>query len=292
MAGLVGQTGFFPGDRRLRELDLLGDGLPLLNRLIPWERFRPILESVPKAKPKGPGGRKPYDRMLLFKMMVLQQLHNLSDEQTEYQVRDRLSFQRFLGLGLEEAVPDNTTLWLFRESLAQAKLTERLFTAFHAFLREAGYAARAGQIIDASFVTVPRQRMHRKEREQVNQGETPQTWQDQPAKRRQKDTDARWTKKNGRSFFGYKNHINVDKRHKLIHQYMVTDAAVHGSASGPGESGRTGFCGQRLSFNGSGANAMSKRLPQPNPREGATQPPLDQGPGVGQHAPVTPPRTG
>ena len=162
MAGLVGQTGFFPGDRRLRELDLLGDGLPLLNRLIPWERFRPILESVPKAKPKGPGGRKPYDRMLLFKMMVLQQLHNLSDEQTEYQVRDRLSFQRFLGLGLEEAVPDNTTLWLFRESLAQAKLTERLFTAFHAFLREAGYAARAGQIIDASFVTVPRQRMHRK----------------------------------------------------------------------------------------------------------------------------------
>ena len=113
--------------------------------------------------------------------------------------------------------------------LAQAKLTERLFTAFHAFLREAGYAARAGQIIDASFVTVPRQRMHRKEREQVNQGETPQTWQDQPAKRRQKDTDARWTKKNGRSFFGYKNHINVDKRHKLIHQYMVTDAAVHDS---------------------------------------------------------------
>ena len=97
MAGLVGQTGFFPGVRRLRELDLLGDGLPLLNRLIPWERFRPILGSVPMAKkPKGSGGREPYDRMLLFKMMVLQQLHNLSDEQTEYQVRDRLSFQRFL----------------------------------------------------------------------------------------------------------------------------------------------------------------------------------------------------
>ena len=134
MVGLVGQTGFFPGDCRLRELDLLGDGLPLLNRLIPWERFRPILESMLKAKPKGPGGRKPYDRMWLFKMMVLQQPHNLSDEQTEYQVRDRLSFQRFLGLGLEESVPDHTTLWLFRESLAQAKLTERLFTAFHAFL--------------------------------------------------------------------------------------------------------------------------------------------------------------
>ena len=229
MAGLVGQTGFFPGDRRLRELDLLGDGLPLLNRLIPWERFRPILESMPKAKAKGPGGRKPYDRILLFKMMVLQQLHNLSDEQTEYQIRDRLSFQRFLGIGLEEAVPDHTTLWLFRESLAQAQLTERLFTTFHAFLREAGYAARAGQIIDASFVTVPRQRMRREEREQVNQGEVPTAWQEQPAKGRQKDRNARWTKKNGQSYFGYKNHINVDKRHKLIHAYQVTDASVHDS---------------------------------------------------------------
>lgn len=229
MAGLVGQTGFFPGDRRLRELDLLGDGLPLLDRLIPWERFRPILEGVPKAKPKGPGGRKPYDRILLFKMMVLQQLHNLSDEQTEYQIRDRLSFQRFLGISLEEAVPDHTTLWLFRESLAQAQLTERLFASFHGFLQEAGYAARAGQIIDASFVTVPRQHMRRKEREQVNQGNIPADWEAQPAKRRQKDTHARWTKKNGQSYFGYKNHVNVDKRHKLIHQYVVTDASVHDS---------------------------------------------------------------
>ena len=164
----------------MRELDLLGDGLPLLHRLIPWERFRPILEGVPKAKPKGPGGRKPYDRILLFKMMVLQQLHNLSVKQTEYQIRDRLCFQRFLGISLEEAVPDHTTLWVFRETLAQAQLTERLFTAFHGFLREAGYAARAGQIIDASFVTVPRQHMRRKEREQVNQGRPRQTGKSNP----------------------------------------------------------------------------------------------------------------
>ena len=213
----------------MRELDLLGDALPLLNRLIPWERFRPILEGVPKAKPKGPGGRKPYDRILLFKMMVLQQLHNLSVKQTEYQIRDRLCFQRFLGISLEEAVPDHTTLWVFRETLAQARLTERLFTAFHGFLREAGYAARAGQIIDVGFVTVPRQHMRRKEREQVNQGEAPAEREEQPAKRRQKDTHARWTKKNGQSYFGYENRFNVDKRHKLIHQYVVTDASVHDS---------------------------------------------------------------
>lgn len=126
-------------------------------------------------------------------MMVLQQLHNLSDEQTEYQIRDRLSFQRFLGISLEESVPDHTTLWLFRESLAQAQLTERLFASFHGFLQKTGYAARAGQIIDASFVTVPRQHMRRKEREeQVNQGDIPADREAQPAKRRQKDTHARW----------------------------------------------------------------------------------------------------
>jgi len=105
MAGLVGQTGFFPGDHRLQELDLLGDGLPLLNLLIPWERFRPILESVPKAKPKGPGGRKPYDRMLLFKMMVLQQLHNLSDEQTEYRFGIASVFSVSWSLGWRKAYP-------------------------------------------------------------------------------------------------------------------------------------------------------------------------------------------
>ncbi|MEB8487986.1 IS5 family transposase [Acidithiobacillus ferriphilus] len=192
--------------------------------------FSPDSESVPKAKPKGPGGRKSYDWMLLFKMKMLQQLHNLSDEQTEYQVWDRLSFQRFLRLRLEESVADHTTLWLFRESLAQAKLTEKLFAAaFHTFLWDAGYAARTGQIINTSFVAVLRQQMYRKEREQVNQGKTPSAWREQIAKCRQKDTDACRTQKNDHSFFGYKNHINVDKRHKLIRQYVVTDAAVHDS---------------------------------------------------------------
>lgn len=229
MAGLRGQAGLFPGDRRLQELDLLGDGLRWLSLVIPWERFRSALEGLSKSEPKGPGGRRPYDRLLLFKMMILQQLHNLSDEQTEYQVRDRLSFQRFLDLGLEDAVPDHTTLWLFREGIAQAGLAERLFAIFHDFLQDAGYTARAGQIIDASFVPAPRQHMHRAEREQVNQGETPKAWEEQPAKLRQKDRDARWTKKNGKSFFGYKNHINVDWRHKLIRRYDVTDAAVHDS---------------------------------------------------------------
>ncbi|MBN2678811.1 MAG: transposase [Acidithiobacillaceae bacterium] len=146
---------------------MLGDGLSLFDLVIPRERFRPILKERAQGQAQEAGGEKLYGRIPLFKMMILQQLHNLGDEQTEYQIWDRLSFQRFLGISLEEAVPAHTTLWLFRKFLAQAQLTEQLFTTFHGFLRETSYAARAGQIIDASFVTVPMHQMHRKEQEQV-----------------------------------------------------------------------------------------------------------------------------
>src|SRR5438552_18731627 len=87
-----------------------------------------------------------------------QALHNLSDEQVEYQVRDRLSFTRFLRLGIEDRIPDGTTLWLFREKLAKAGLIERLFDRFDQHLGAQGYIARGGQIIDATIVAVPIQR--------------------------------------------------------------------------------------------------------------------------------------
>jgi IS5 family transposase len=165
----------------------------------------------------------------MFRMLVLQALNNLSDEQVEYQVRDRLSFSRFLGLAIEDSIPDATTLWLFREKLAKAGLIEKLFDRFDQHLQSQGYIARGGQMIDATIVPVPKQRNSRDENETVKAGETPVAWEKQPAKLRQKDRDARWTKKHGRSFFGYKNHVNADAKHKLIRRYEVTDAAVHDS---------------------------------------------------------------
>ena len=84
-------------------------------------------------------------------------------------------------------------------------------------------------MIDASIVPVPKQRNGRDENAAIRAGETPKGWDDKPARRRQKDTDARWTKKHGKSHYGYKNHVNVDRRHKLIRRYKVTDAAVHDS---------------------------------------------------------------
>ena len=93
--------------------------------------------------------------MLIFKALVLQALYNLSDDQAEYQLRDRYSFGRFLGLGLKDAVPDAKTLWLYRETLAKAGVVEELFDLFDGFLKDKGYLAMGGQIIDATIVSAP-----------------------------------------------------------------------------------------------------------------------------------------
>ncbi len=171
---------------------------------------------TPEEAKKSKAGRKPVDAIVMFRMLILQSLYNLSDDQAEYQVRDRLSFTRFLKLGIEDRIPDGTTLWLFREKLAKAGLIETLFERFGQHLEANGYIARGGQMVDATIVPVPKQRNTREENEAVKAGQMPEDWARKPAKNRQKDKDARWTKKHGKSFFGYKNHVNADARHKLI----------------------------------------------------------------------------
>jgi transposase len=198
------------------------DPLPRLKKLVDWERFRRDLEAVRDKERKSNAGRKPFDVILMFKVLVLQSLYNLSDERIEFQIRDRLSFMRFLGLSLGDAVPDEKTIWLFREQLTEAGVIKRLFKEFDEFLEEKGFSARRGQIIDASIVEAPRQRNSREENRQIKAGQLPEDWSDQ--KKRQKDTDARWTRKNGQNYYGYKNHIDIDVEHKLIRDYEVTSA--------------------------------------------------------------------
>jgi transposase, IS5 family len=228
----MGQLGFFDADKRLAALSAKGDPLEAIDRLVPWESFRADIEAAvltPDEMRKSSAGRKPFDAIVLFRMLVLQALNNLSDEQVEYQVGDRLSFTRFLRLGIEDRIPDGTTLWLFREKLAKAGLIEKLFDRFDQHLGAQGYIARGGQIVDATIVAVPRQRNTREENEAIKVGQTPEDWEKHPAKNRQKDKDARWTKKHGKSFYGYKNHVNADAKHKLIRRYEVSDAAIHDS---------------------------------------------------------------
>src|SRR5215831_17077683 len=173
----MGQLGFFDADKRLAAMSAKGDPLETIDRLVPWETFRADIEAVvltPDEVRKSSAGRKPIDAIVLFRMLVLQALNNLSDEQVEYQVRDRLSFTRFLRLGIEDSIPDATTLWLFREKLAKAGLIEKLFDRFDQHLAAKGYMARGGQMVDATIVPVPTQRNSRDENEAVKAGRIPQ----------------------------------------------------------------------------------------------------------------------
>ena len=159
----------------------------------------------------------------MVRVLVIQQLYNLSDEQMEFQLLDRLSFQRFVGLRQSSHAPDRTTIWTFKERLIKAGAAERIFEAVGRQLDRHGYIARGGQMIDASIVPVPRQTLQKDEKEIVQQDAMPAQWS--PAKRRQKDVQARWTKKHGKSYFGYKLSASVDRRHKLIRRMHVSTAS-------------------------------------------------------------------
>jgi len=221
------QPGFFDYEDRLELLERLGDPLPKLERTIAWESFRAQLAVVYKNGDPSKGGRPPFDAVLMFKVLVLQQFYNLSDDQTEFQIRDCYSFCRFLGLTPEGRIPDAKTIWLFRERLKTHKLMEGLFDTLLERINEAGYTARQGQIVDAALVPVPKQRNRREENARIKAGEEPEDWDEN--KRHQKDVDARWTKKHGQSHYGYKNHISIDRKHKVIRKYAITSAEVHDS---------------------------------------------------------------
>jgi transposase, IS5 family len=240
------QPGFFDVEDRLRELSAKGDDLERIAALVDFEQFRPDLERAVPRSDGTKGGRPGFDHVLMFKALLLQAMHALSDERAEYLVKDRLSFMRFLGLGLGDAVPDANTIWTFREALKRAGAVETLFGRFDATLREAGYLAMGGQIVDASIVAAPKQRNTAAEKAAIKAGRVPEGWAEKPAKLRQKDRDARWTVKFSKAkpkddgaapqtdiavpAFGYKNHVGIDRRHGLIRRWTATDAAAHDGA--------------------------------------------------------------
>ena len=178
---------------------------------------------------KNNAGAKPFDVVLMFKILILQRYYGLGDTHVEYQILDRLSFKRFLGLASGDKVPDEKTVWAYRAKLINAGLVERLFSQFTETLEKQGLIVNAGKIIDASFTVAPRQRNSRAENKSIKEGKGDALWNDQPNKKRHKDVDARWTKKNGEKFYGYKNHTKVDENSKFIDNYTVTDASVHDS---------------------------------------------------------------
>lgn len=218
---MTGQKGLWDEEERLEKLAEKKPSLRHLTVAIPWEKFRPLLESTFPQERKSSAGRKRIDVIVMFKMLLLQQLYNLSDEELEFQVNDRRSFEEFVSLGVMDSIPDVTTVWLFRERLRQAGITEEIFQRFDTYLDEKGLTAQGGQIIDATIVPVPKQRNRRKENEDIKQ--------DNPNRLSQKDLDARWTKKNDVSYYGYKNSISIEVSYGLIRRQVVTPANVHDS---------------------------------------------------------------
>lgn len=160
-------------EQRQATLEQKKDLLVRLSEVIGWEAFRATLETIHQKPRRSKAGRKNYDVILMFKLLILQQLYNVSDEKLEYQVNDRLSFMRFLGLGLGDGVPDATSIWLFRKQLRELGLIEALFEQFDGYLRQQGYQAKGGQIVDATLIPVPKQHNRKEETEQLEQGEIP-----------------------------------------------------------------------------------------------------------------------
>jgi transposase len=177
---MAGQAGFFDVEERLAGLSKKGDDLEPLAAVVDFELFRPELEAAVPRADRSRGGRPPFDHVLMFKVLVLQTQNNLSDERTEFYLRDRLTWIRFLGLGLGDPVPDANTIWTFREALTKAGAIERLFDLFDRQLREAGYLAMSGQLVDASIVAAPKQRNTRAEKQAIKEGRIPEEWQALP----------------------------------------------------------------------------------------------------------------
>ncbi|WP_310015137.1 transposase [Novosphingobium sp. 1748] len=187
----------------------------------------------------GKGGRLPLGAVMMFKTLILQTLYGLLGAQAEFQILDRRSFGRFLGLDDDDNTPDEAAIWRFREALVRTKTIDALFTRFDAHLKGLGYLAIGGQIMDAGIIAAPRQRMTDEEGTIVNACGIPNEWAAKPAKPAQKERDARWTLKGGRSkkrpdgklmaeiatpIFGYKSHIGIDNAHGLIRTWDVRAA--------------------------------------------------------------------
>ena len=236
------EKSFFDEETRLSELSEKGDFLEKLDKHIDWEKFRrPVEQAMRNREPKGPGGRPPNDAVVMVKTLILRELYQLSDDAIEYQILDRLSFQRFLGLSLSDDVPDAKAIWHYRNELTEHGVIAKLFRRFYKDLEKKEIIANKGVIVDATFSDVRRQRNTREENKDIKNGKVPEEWEkdENASKLQQKDTDAQWTRKHGQNHYGYKNHVKVDAKSKLIKEYVVTSAEVHDSQALPDLLGTT-----------------------------------------------------
>ena len=158
-----------------------------MSHIVDFELFRDDLARAVPRKNGSKGVRPPFDLVFMFKVLILPASHSLSGERTEFLIKDRLSIMRFLGLGLSDPVPDANTIWTFREALTRAETAGKpaiavLFSAYDTALRQAGFLAMGGQIVDATVVAAPKQRNTEAEKADLKAGRVPDAWKAKPAK--------------------------------------------------------------------------------------------------------------
>jgi IS5 family transposase len=227
----------------LERISKIGDPLEVLEATVDFEHFRGWLVDGLGYCAGAKGGRPPFDPVSMFKALILQAQHNLSDARMEFMIRDRLSWMRFLNFDLGGPTPDENTIRLFRNKLTETGTLRRVMKAFDWQLQKKGYIPMSGQIVDASLVPAPKQRNTDAEKDAIKAGKSAdEIWPDEPNKAAQKDTDARWTLKVGGKIrfdgqgkplpqialpvFGYKSHIAIDRRFGFIRE-CATTAASH-----------------------------------------------------------------
>ncbi len=237
------QRSFFGLTEHLEALSKHGDPLEVLDRTVDFEFFRGRLVEGLGYGDRPRGGRPPFDPVAMFKALILQAQHNLSDARMEFMIRDRLSWMRFLGFDLGGPTPDENTIRLYRDKLTESGALKRVMKAFDWQLQKKGYIPMAGQIVDASLVPAPKQRNTDGEKAAIKAGKSAkEIWPDEPNKAAQKDTNARWTLKVGGKVryrpdgtplpmiavpvFGYKSHISIDRQFGFIRESAVTAASA------------------------------------------------------------------
>ena len=197
-------------DGYVQKADSIGDPLQKINAVVDFAALAQAVEEIAPRPEQPKGGRPPYPTEVMVRVLVVKRLHGLSDEQTEFQLLDRRSFRRFCGLEHSRNIPDRTTIWNFENRIGVGGVTA-IFNKLDRQIRAHGLEARAEQIVDATLVPAPKQHFTRVEKEVLEQDAMPAGWK--PAKRRQKDVDASWTKKHGKSYHGYKFTVSVDRKH-------------------------------------------------------------------------------
>lgn len=235
------QQSLFGLSEHLVRLSQHGDPLEVLDATVDFEYFRGWLAEGLGYSDGANGGRPPFDPVSMFKALILQAQHNLSDARTEFMIRDRLSWMRFLDFDLGAPTPDENTIRLFRNKLTETGTLKRVMKAFDWQLQKKGYIPMSGQIVDATLVPAPKQRNTEDEKAAIKAGKSAgEIWKDKPNKAAQKDVDARWTLKIGGKVryrpdgtplpmiaipvFGYKSHISIDRRFGFIRESTVTSA--------------------------------------------------------------------